>query len=272
LTYSRLIDSGGIMTHRIRAALGAVLVLVGFALLADQMGWLGDWQVPVWSLVFVGLGIVSLVIAVGRREDWWAVIPTCLFLALAAFLYVTEKELIPEDIATGGFLFLGIGLPFWLILLIRGRSAWWALIPGGVLTFVALSVALASLGEGWTGSLILWGVAVPFWLLYLFDRERWWALIPAGTMTTIGSLPLLAERWPGEWVGALTLAGLAATFLLVFLLGRPRQDFSWALWPGGVCLVLAVAILLLTERASLFLPALLIIGGVAALILGLRRR
>lgn len=259
------------MSNRIRLVLGVVLVLLGGALLANQMDWLGDWETPIWSIVFVCIGVAFAIIAIGKKDNWWAMIPACLFLALAGFIYVTEYNVIPEDLAVGGFLALGLGLPFWLILLFQGRSFWWAAIPAGVLTFIALSVALASLGELWTGAIVLWGIALPFWIIYLLNRERWWALIPAGTLTTVGATPLVADVWAGEVIAAVLFGGLALTFFLIYLLNGMRGEFRWALWPAGVLLVLAVVIPVFGQWANLVWPVSLIVGGVVILLLALRK-
>lgn len=256
-----------------RVALGIIFVLLGSTLLAEHLGWLAGWQTPVWTIVLSGIGLIALAVAVGGRQYWWAIIPACLFLALAVFIYVAENNLLQEDIATGGFLFLGLGLPFWLILLVRGRSFWWAAIPGGVLTFIALSVGLTALaGERWAGVLVMWGIASAFWVVYLVNRDQWWALIPAGTMTTVGLTPLVADTWPATLVTGMIFGGLAATFLLIYLLSGRRKDFAWALWPAGVCLLLTVGIPLLGQWADLLWPVALIGGGVVVLLLALRGR
>jgi hypothetical protein len=260
------------MSSRLRIALGIILILLGGTLLANQMDWLGPWETPVWSIVFVCTGVAFAVVAIGKEENWWALIPTCLFLALAGFIYVTEYSIISEDLAVGGFLALGLGLPFWLILLLRGRSFWWAAIPAGVLTFIALSVALASFGEQWTGAIVLWGIALPFWIIYFLNRERWWALIPAGTLTTVGATPLVADVWPEVAVAAVLFGGLALTFFLVYLLNGLSEEFRWAIWPAGVLLVMAVAIPVFGQWANLVWPVSLIVGGLLILVLALRRR
>jgi hypothetical protein len=49
-------------------------------------------------------------------------------------------------------------------------------------------------------------------------------------------------------------------------------EFRWALWPTGFLLVLAVAIPVFGQWAELVWPVALIAGGLAILILALRRR
>ena len=263
------------MKDRIRVALGFILILLGGALIAERMGWLRHWEAIVWTFVLGGVGVAALVIAVSGKEYWWAIIPACLFLSLAAFVYISENNLLPveEDIVTGGFLFFGLALPFWLIFLVRGKSFWWSIIPGGVLTFVALSVALAGIEGGrWTGPLVMWGIAFVFWLVYLTDRDRWWALIPAGIMTTMGALPLVEGTWDDMWLLALIMGGIGLTFLLVYVLSGFRREFTWALWPAAGCFLVAVGVPLLDEYANLLFPAILIAVGLVVLGLAVFRR
>ncbi|MBN1178186.1 MAG: hypothetical protein JXD18_03180 [Anaerolineae bacterium] len=261
------------MKDRVRIALGIVLILLGIALVAQRMGWFGRWEVPVWAFVLVAIGLAALGLAISSKEFWWALIPACLFITMGVFMYVTENGLLQEDAATGGSVFFGMALPFWLILIIRGRSFWWAAIPAAVLTFVALSAGLtAVIGEVWTGSLVMWGIAIPFWIVYATNRERWWAIIPAGVMTTLGVIPLVEDAWPGVWIAGFILGGLALTFLLIYVLSGLRRELAWALWPAVGCLIGAVSIPLLQERANLVPAVILIIVGLIILSVTLFRR
>jgi hypothetical protein len=260
------------MGNRMRIALAVILILLGTALLVQRMGWLQGWEAPFWTIALACTGIVFVILALGGPDYWWSIIPACVFLAVAALLYVLEHNLLPDDVAVAGFLFFGISLPFWLILLIRGRSFWWAAIPGGVLAFVAASVGLATVAEEWVGSMIMWGIAITFWIVYITDRERWWALIPAGIMTSFGALPLVAERLDPMLIASLVFGSVAATFLLIFLLSGLKREFRWTLWPAGVCVVLALSFPLIGDWYDLIWPTLLIVGGLAMLVRLLRRR
>jgi hypothetical protein len=266
---------GDVMKDRVRVVLGVILILLGAALIAERMGWLRDWEALVWTFVLGGVGVAALVIAVSGKEYWWAIIPACLFLSLAVFIYISENNVLAIDdgFLAGGFLLFGLALPFWLILLVRGRSFWWSIIPAGILSFVSLSIALEGVDGGrWTGPLIMWGIAFVFWLVYATNRERWWALIPAGTMTTLGALPLVESSWNEIWILALILGGIGLTFLLVYLLSGLRREFAWAIWPAAGCALVAVGIPLLSDYADLFLPAVLIIVGLTVLGLAFFRR
>lgn len=260
------------MGRRAGIAIGIVLILLGSVLTAQRLGWLGEWTPSVWALVTAGVGLIFLTLAIGGREAWWALIPGCLFLAVGGLIFVSEEHLLPEEVAAGGFLFVGIALPFWLILAVQGRAFWWATIPAGVLTLIGGSIALsAAIGDEWGAALLLWGIALAFWIVYLTRRTRWWAIIPAGVLTTIGILPVAAE-WPGALIPGIIFGGIGLTFLLIYLLAAPRQKMTWALWPAGICIGIGALVTLLGTRANLAWPVLLIAGGLIVLILAFRRQ
>jgi hypothetical protein len=243
-------------------------------MIADRLGYLAGREALTWTLTFASVGIVFLVLLLGKRQHyWWAVWPTCLFLSLAALIYLTANDILPGDLAASGFLFVGIALPFWLVLILKGRDAWWASIPAGAMTFIALAIGLEPLvGGDWVGVIVLWGIAIPFWLVFFFNRSQWWALIPAGTLTTVGVMPLVGGTGSPGFIVAVLFGGLALTFLLIYLLPGQRQELKWALWPAGGCALLAVLAPLFGTWYDLVWPTLLIIGGGALLVFGFRSR
>lgn len=260
------------MGRRAGIAIGIVLILLGSVLTAQRLGWLGEWTPSAWALVTAAVGVVFLALAIGSREAWWALIPGCLFLAVGGLIFVSEEHLLPDELAAGGFLFVGIALPFWLILALKGRSFWWAAIPASVLTLIGGSIALsAAVSSVWGATTLLWGIALAFWIVYLTGRTRWWAIIPAGVLTTIGILPAAAE-WPGALMPGIIFGGIGLTFLLVYLAAVPRQRMTWALWPAAICIGIGVLVTLLGTWANLAWPVALIAGGLIVLILVFRRR
>ncbi len=261
------------MKKRLTIVLGLTMILAGGMMLADRLGYLAGREAPTWSLAFGAMGFFFLTLLMGSQRAWWAVWPTCILIALALLIYTTANGLLPEDMAAAWFLFLGIALPFWLLLLMRRRASRWAIIPASVLTMIALVTGVGSLvNENWAGAMIMWGIGLPFWLVYLFDRTRWWAVIPAGVLTTAGLMPLLAETWPAGPVTAVLLGGLAVTFLLVYLASGPRRERAWALWVTAVLAVLAALAPFIGQWTNLLWPLLLIVAGVVLLGWAFRHR
>jgi hypothetical protein len=106
---------------------------------------------------FIGLGLIfgGLYFAEidGQRHNWWALIPAGALLSLAAVIILSVHA---SGGVAGSALFLGLGLTFGALYLIRGpdRPLGWAWIPSVALLGFGLFV-LAVSGEVAFGSLIL---------------------------------------------------------------------------------------------------------------------
>lgn len=165
---------------------GALLIVGGTFLLLQTMGlisgsWLGGL---IGFLIFAMAGMGFTLLFLRNNEQWWPLIPGCLFLSLA--LLVALNSLSPR-LATfwGGFIFLGgLSLAFWLIYIIY-REQWWAIIPGGVLLTLGIVSSIdQSAGSLDSGFVFFLGLAATFILVYIAPtgkgKERMtWALIPA---------------------------------------------------------------------------------------------
>jgi hypothetical protein len=89
-----------------------------------------------------------------------------------------------------------IGLPF-LVVYLRDRKHWWALIPAYVLFALALMIGLIDAGvlrDLVIPSYIMFSIALPFFGVYLIDRKQGWALIPGTIMGVIGMLFLISTE------------------------------------------------------------------------------
>jgi hypothetical protein len=145
----------------------------------------------------------------------------------------------------GGSLFLGgIALSFWYVYFTSRTERWWAIIPAGVLTALAVMIVVAERYEEYGGAIFLGGIGLSFLAVYATDRlERWWALIPAGVLITLAGVTVAAERFGEFQTAGFFFFGLAITFLLVALLA----GMSWAYWPAlvlGIMGFLGIASLL----------------------------
>ena len=141
---------------------------------------------------------------------------------MALLIVNDQNEFIPAQQAGALFLF-SIGLPFLLIYLVD-RRMWWALIPGGVLTVIAL-ITFVSGGElsGQTiAAIMLFGLAAVFALVRFATRSSpymGWATWVAIILAVIGALVLITGPQAAALVGPAILIGLG-----LFLLAR-------AYWP-----------------------------------------
>jgi len=161
----------------------------------------------------------------------------------------------------GGAIFLGsIALSFWYVYLTDRSGRWWAIIPGGVLTALAVLIVASSYFDEYSGAIFLGGIGLTFFIVYLTNpTERWWAIIPGGVLVTLAGMTVAAERFGEFQTAGFFFLGLALTFLLVAVLARMR----WAYWPAlalGVMGMLGLASLL--DYANyIWAVALMAVGG-----------
>ncbi|AOT02463.1 hypothetical protein [Arthrobacter sp. U41] len=225
---------------------GIALMAAGILLLLDLLGIL-DSAALVWPLIFAAAGTVFLTLFLRSRDNWWAAIPGSVFLGLAAVILITLLG--PSSAADWGgavlFLFMGAGFG---AVYVRERSNWWALIPCGVMLTLALVVALPQDWEGMPVAAVLFlGMAATFAAL---------SLVPV--QPGPGPLPGQPAALPGE-PGA----------------GEPSR-MKWPLIPAAVLAVLGLIFALqatvLLAASEFFVPALLVIAGLALLVYAYRHR
>jgi hypothetical protein len=240
-----------------------VLILGGGLLLAQNLNLLGQFQAPIWTFLLGGLGLLFLLdflTAPGR--DWWALIPGCVLLGVAATIYVGDRDVRGEWV--GSLMLFSIGLPFLLIYLVKRGTFWWALIPGGVMMVIAI-IPILTLGVPGevVGTFVMWVIALAFWIVYLADRQSWWAIIPAGVMTVVGLMPLLTlGRVPGPFIGGIFFIGLAAVFGVIYLLHSRDPEMFWAVYPAVVLFAVGIGIIAFGQN---WWPIILIALGVVLL-------
>jgi len=204
------------MRSRTGVAIGVFLILAGVLVFLQNLGVLAAGAEAMvgalFGLLFAAGGIIFLLVFLGNRESWWALIPGFTLLGLGLLVLVGAFA---PGLAGGwlGGVFLGmIGLSFLIVFLVKPDN-WWAIIPGGTLLTLAVIATLAqTLGGLNSGGVFFLGMALTFGLVYLAipaHEGRSWALIPAGIMAIMG-LGLLAaavELVRFVWPLALLAAG-----------------------------------------------------------------
>ena len=200
---------------------GGLLVLLGLLLLIDNLELLGDWDVPIWSLMLGASGLIFLAVYVNDREQWWALIPGLVILGIAVAVFLAERDLVP-DYAVATIILAGVGLPF-LFIFIADRQHWWGLIPALTMGGIALGVlfeGIGAIGGEAVGGFVVGGIGLGFLSIYVVDRKQWWALIPGGVMGVLAFFLLLATATKYVVPAAMILLGL---LLLRGNLGGRRQ-------------------------------------------------
>lgn len=197
---------------------GVLLVLAGILFLIQQLFHLAVGGLFI-AMIFAAGGSVFLYVVLKDFNKWWAFIPGFTLLGLGVLIAISD--LFPRFAGQlGGSIFLGsIALSFVAVLVVKPAN-WWAVIPAGVLTTLAL---IAGIPEGaglLQGGLFFLGIGATFaavGLLPVGQKEKWpW--IPAaicfvlGTLIMIGSGALVNSVFGWVWAVAFLVVGI---FLVV---------------------------------------------------------
>lgn len=217
---------------------GILLIAAGAVALAQQMGYLGEISDTVWIWVF---GFVSLVAfisyALSGWTQWGWLFPAGIFggLAVTAALAINDVG----TAAVGSPLFFGLLLPFAAAYLSDRTRNWWALIPGGVMAFLALTTLVVDSARGeWIGSLFLFMIGASFLVVYLNNRTRTWALLVAYILGVLSIAPLMTSSGrDGSYFGPIFLLAVAVPFFVVYF---RQPEHWWAIIPAGVMTTLAL--------------------------------
>jgi hypothetical protein len=243
---------------------GILLILAGVLVFAQQRGWVGMFTPQFWALAFAGLALIFLVryLFAGWRS-WGYLFPTCIFLALAAIVWLGFLNIQQPWMASP--LFAAIAVPFLVAFAVDFRKNWWALIPAFIMLVLCGVVFFSDRLQGEiVGAAFTFAIALPFLAVYLGDRKKQWALIPAFTLGAIGLLSLLG-LFIGDWSGALVPLLISLPFFYVYFRNPQRW---WALIPAGVMASIGISAILsmpfLGRFAHSSLPAAIMFVGWAA--------
>lgn len=170
---------------------GGLLILLGAVLLVEAFTDLSAWA---WVAMLTAGGLGAFGVYLTDRSEWALLIPAYVLWAIAGLVTLIELNILQDPfIAT--YVLTAIALPF-LVVFLRNRDQWWALIPAYVLLAVGVMVGL--IGQGVLDDLlipayVMFAIAIPFFVVYVRNPKQWWALIPGGIMAVIGLSFLIAE-------------------------------------------------------------------------------
>ncbi len=198
-----------------------------------------------------------------------------LMLILAGVLFLLQNL----NVFQGGELFWGIAMGVVGVLFLGvyfgNRSQWWALIPGMILTALALIIVLPVLVPGFNDNLIgavfLGGIGLAFFFVYLASRAQWWAIIPGGVLVTLAVVAGLDENAGGLDTGGIFFLGLGLTFALVAILPNPVGKMRWAWIPAAALLLIAILTMAASEKILNYIwPVAVLLGGIYLVWMALR--
>lgn len=171
----------------------AYVMLAISAIGAAALGELLDGDLMA-SFVLPLVAAPFLVVYLRNRDNWWALFPTFILLAIALMLFVTNIFVL-KDSLIAPFVLFAIAAPF-LFVYFNNRQNWWALIPAYVMIVIGIMVGLIEtnvLDDLLVPAYINLAIALPFFWIYFRNRDARWALFPGGIMGLIGLGFLFSE-------------------------------------------------------------------------------
>ncbi len=115
-----------------------VMVVVAMIVLFSEARGLPDYLIGTGVLVAIGLPFLAVYLR--DRTQWWALIPAYALLSISVVIPLSETGL--NERLIPAYVMFAIALPF-LFVFVRDRSNWWALIPGGIMAVIGVSLLLA---------------------------------------------------------------------------------------------------------------------------------
>jgi len=218
---------------------GILLIGGGALALAGQMGYID--QLPetswMWAFAFVSL-VAFLSYALSGWKQWGWLFPAGVFGGLAVTVALATNNV--DSAAVGSPLFFGLLIPFTAAYLTDRARNWWALIPGAVMLFLAMTTLVVDSADGeWIGSMFLFLIGLSFLVVYLNNRTRTWALLVAYIMGVLSLAPAMASGGgdTAAYFGSVFLFAVALPFFIIYF--RSAENW-WAIIPAGVMTVLAL--------------------------------
>lgn len=218
---------------------GLLLIGAGVVALGQQMGYIDQFTDPtVWVWIFAGISLLAFVnYGLSGWKQWGWLFPAGVFGGLATVITLAVNDV--DTAAVASPLFVGLLIPFLAAYLTDRTHNWWALIPGGVMLFVALTTLLVdSAGGEWVGALFLFMIALSFFAVYMNNRTRTWALIVAYILAVLGIAPLMSTGGrDAAYYGPIFLFAVALPFFVVYF---RSPDNWWAIIPAGSVTTIAI--------------------------------
>ncbi|MCJ7565965.1 MAG: hypothetical protein MUO58_00290 [Anaerolineales bacterium] len=247
---------------------GSLLVIFGIVGLVESFTDITPWT---WVAILAATGLGIFGVFLLDRSEWWPLIPAYVLWATAGLLALVELNVLRGDFLAS-YVLTTIALPF-IVVFLRDRSQWWALIPAYVMLAVAAMVLLSEtvlLPDAFEATFVLTAIALPFLVVYLRDQTQWWPLIPAYVLLSIGiMIPLEALGVLNDFlVPAYVMFVIAIPFFIVYI-RNPKQ--WWPLVPGGIMTAFGLSFLLVEAFQYVF-PALVILVGFWILIRSFTRK
>jgi hypothetical protein len=130
---------------------GILLIGAGVVALGQQLGYIQQFNDPqFWIWVFAIISVAAVVeYALSGWRQWGWLFPAGVFGGLALVITLAVNDV--DSAAVASPLFFGLLIPFVAAYLTDRTRNWWALIPGGVMLFLAFTLLVVDSagGVGW---------------------------------------------------------------------------------------------------------------------------
>jgi hypothetical protein len=195
-----------------------VLILIGVLWVVNQFVELSPWR---WAALLAGAGLGAFGLYLADRSDGLLLLAAYVLWAVAVLFALVPSHVLRDE-AVAIYVELAIALPL-LVISVRDRARWWALIPAYVLLAVAGVIGLTESGlfsDDLVSLYVLFAIAIPFFVIYARNRKRWWAPIPGGILALIGLSFLILGRGTVVHSAAFALLVVGAWILVRAFVGR----------------------------------------------------
>lgn len=175
---------------------GILLILGGVLFLLQNLGVFQGGDL-FWGICLGIAGLLFLGFYIGDRQQWWALIPGIVLIAVG--ILVLLSSFVPgfNDTLGGTIILGGIGLSFLFVYLVN-RANWWSLIPAGVLLTLAVIAGLEGVvSDGTTGGIFFLGLGLTFAIVGIVPTpsgKMKWAWITAVILVFVGLLVFTAAE------------------------------------------------------------------------------
>lgn len=179
-----------------RIWLGIGLIVVGLLILMDEFRWIYFRDELIIAVVFALIG-VALLTSYSRDKMVWKLIVGLIGLFVGSVIFLESTRIVSDDYT--GMLVLWLLAAAFLVVYLRNRKHWWAVIPGGILLTIGATVGLEETFwrlRYYTDSFFFLGIALTFGYLFFIrnsENKLGWAIWPAGAGALIGAMTLLDE-------------------------------------------------------------------------------
>lgn len=188
---------------------GGLAVVLALATMGVDQPWMA-------APLFVGLCMpFAAAFLADRARNWWALIPGSIMLFLVLTVLLADGD---RGVTIGPLALLAIAVPFYIIYF-RVGGQWWAIIPAGILSLIAVIAILGIAGfinAGTEGGLIsafmMSGVAAVFAVIGWRDRKSWAKVVTLGFLGIAVASLLVASQ--SQVIGALAIMVLGVYVLV----------------------------------------------------------